>query len=152
ATLVAMWAMRGGAMTARRSGVLSALSVMASLPFILALYHGEGTGLAGRALLAIMAVMLSGLVSPILFARLPVQAGAETPEDARIATANGLITQFGAGGALIGPPLGGFIVAHWGWGALGYGAGGVVLAMLAMVLVAETLAGRAEASALAAMA
>lgn len=152
ATGLAMWAMRGGAMTARRSALISVLSLIGSIPFILALYHAQGMGLAARGLLAMLAVMVSGVVSPIVFARLPVQAGADTPEDARIATANGLITQFGAGGALVGPPLGGLIVAHWGWGALGYGASGVVLAMLVMILLAERLAGRAEATGLAALA
>jgi MFS transporter, CP family, cyanate transporter len=144
-TGAAMWAMRGGTMTARRSAILSAIALLATVPLILALYRAWAMGLAERGALAVLAVMVSGLVPPIVFARLPEQAGADTPHDPRIATANGLITQFGAGGALVGPPLGGLIVARWGWQALGLGAGGVLLAMLAMVLLAEALAGGSAA-------
>jgi MFS family permease len=147
ATAAAMLLMRGGAMTARRSKVVSTVALLATVPLILTLYRLDGMGLGLRAVVAIAAVTASGLVPPIMFARLPVQAGATTPDDPRIATANGLITQFGAGGALVGPPLGGLIVAQWGWQAVGTGAACVLLAMLVMIVLAEGLAGRREGSA-----
>jgi MFS family permease len=141
---VAIWSMRGGVMPARRSAILAVVALLATVPLILALYHGAGMALALRGALAVLAVMVSGLVPPVMFARLPQQAGAASPDDPRIATANGLVTQFGAGGALVGPPLGGWIVAGWGWSAVGIGASVLLLAMLAMVLLAEGLAGRRE--------
>ncbi|WP_068090127.1 MFS transporter [Novosphingobium rosa] len=140
----AIWSMRDGVMPARRSAILAVVALLATVPLILALYHGAGMALALRGALAVVAVMVSGLLPPVMFARLPQQAGAASPDDPRIATANGLVTQFGAGGALIGPPLGGWIVAGWGWEALGIGASGTLLAMLAMILLAESLAGRRE--------
>lgn len=139
---VAIWSMREGVMPARRSALLAVVALLATVPLVLALYHGEAAMLALRGALAVLAVLVSGLVPPVMFARLPQQAGAQTPDDPRIATANGLVTQFGAGGALVGPPLGGWIVAHWGWSALGIGAGGTLLAMLVMILLAESLADR----------
>jgi len=141
---VAIWSMREGVMPAKRSAMLAVVALLATVPLILALYHGTGMALGVRGALAVLAVMVSGLVPPVMFARLPQQAGAASPEDPRIATANGLVTQFGAGGALVGPPLGGWIVSVWGWGAVGVGASAVLLAMLAMILLAEGLAGRRE--------
>jgi MFS family permease len=94
-------------------------------------------------LVAGLALLLSGIASPLVFARLPGLAGATAPDDPRIAAANGLLTQFGAGGALIGPPLGGLVVGRWGWQGLGVCVAVLALAMLAAILTAERL-GRAK--------
>ncbi|WP_343529017.1 hypothetical protein [Sphingomonas sp.] len=75
-----------------------------------------------------------------MFARLPILAAAESPHDPRIASANGLLTQFGASGALIGPPLGGLIADEWGWTALGIVIAGLVIFMLAGVALSEWIA------------
>lgn len=147
ATGVAMLVMRNDRMSARRSATIAAVSLLAAVPFILALYRIDGLDLLTRAALAVLAVTVSGLVPPIVFARLPQLAGATTPDDPRIATANGLITQFGAGGALIGPPLGGLIVGWSGWSGLGVAASLLLIAMLAAFVLAEMIgAGAARLS------
>lgn len=98
---------------------------------------GRSNDLTMTSILIVGAVLLSGLVSPLMFARLPILAGAESPHDPRIASANGLLTQFGAGGALIGPPLGGLIADGWGWTVLGVVIAGLALLMLAGVALSE---------------
>jgi len=116
------------------------VALIAALPLVLLLYRGSGEGVLLRSIWALSAVAISGIVPALMFARLPKLAGARTPDDPRIATANGLITQFGAGGALIGPPLAGMAVAVWGWPALGIFCGLIVLALLASVVASECLA------------
>ena len=108
----------------------------------LALNHTDDLSTTG--ILIVSAVLLSGLVSPLMFARLPILAGAESPHDPRIASANGLLTQFGAGGALIGPPLGGLIADRWGWTALGAVIAGLALFMLAGIALSEWIAARSR--------
>lgn len=88
---------------------------------------------------AIVVVMLSGAASAITFARLPTLSGARSGVDSRVATANGLVTQFGAAGALVGPPLGALIVDAWGWVALGMVIALLAFAMLCLVLLAEAV-------------
>lgn len=95
------------------------------------------------AIVVLAAVFVSGLVPPLMFARLPALAGAERPDDPRIATANGLLTQFGAGGALVGPPLGGLIADVWGWNVLGLTIAGLAMIMLALLIVSELMGARA---------
>jgi sugar phosphate permease len=135
----AMWLMRSGSLSSRRMMLVSTLALLATLPLVFWHYQAGTASLAGNGTHAIGATLVSGLVPPLMFARLPAQAGATTPDDPRIAAANGLITQFGAGGALLGPPLAGMIVAAWGWPALGVAMVGLVLAMLACLLAAERL-------------
>lgn len=109
-----------------RRGVLSvrrfltiAVPALTGTALLVPLAFGRVADMNTTSVVVVIAVLLSGLVSPLMFARLPILAGAESPHDPRIATANGLLTQFGAGGALIGPPLGGLIAEEWGWNALG---------------------------------
>ena len=114
--------------------LLTALAV----PFVFhpAVIAGRTAAVAG---VAAVPLLLSAIASSLVFARLPALAGARAPDDPRIAAANGLITQFGAGGALIGPPLGGLVVGAWGWQGLGVVAGVLALAMLAAILAAERM-------------
>jgi len=135
----AMWLMRGGQLSRRRMMLVSTLALLATLPLVFWLYQHAAASLVESGVLAVGATLVSGLVPPLMFARLPAQSGATTPDDPRIAAANGLITQFGAGGALLGPPLAGMVVAAWGWPALGIALIALVLAMLACLLVAERL-------------
>lgn len=139
ATGLAIFVMRGDGIGARRSATISVVSLVATVPLVLALYRIDGLDLVARASLAVLAVTVSGLVPPIVFARLPQLAGATAPDDPRIATANGLITQFGAGGALIGPPFGGLIVGWSGWGGLGIATSVLLIAMLGTFVLAETI-------------
>jgi CP family cyanate transporter-like MFS transporter len=117
----------------------ASMALLLSVPLMLLLYRDSGDGIWIRSALALSAVTISGIVPALMFARLPGLAGARTSSDPRIATANGLITQFGAGGALIGPPLGGMTVAAWGWPGLGILSGLILVALLASVVASEML-------------
>lgn len=119
-----------------------AVPTLAASAILVPLGLGSSASLVPSTAIIIGAVVLSGIVSPLMFARLPILAGAEGPHDPRIAAANGLITQFGAGGALVGPPLGGFIADVWGWAALGTAIGALTLLMLGGLAVSERLAAR----------
>jgi len=88
----------------------------------------------------------SGIASPIIFGRLPLLAGARSATDSKIALANGLITQFGAGGALLGPPIGGLVVMSWGWGGLGLLVAALALATMFALVAAELAAAGVVAS------
>lgn len=114
---------------------LGATALLVPLGFI-------ATHLLATGSIVLLAVLVSGLVPPLMFARLPVLAGAETPDDPRIATANGLLTQFGAGGALVGPPLGGLIADGWGWTALGMTIAVLTMIMLGLLIVSELMGKR----------
>ncbi len=83
--------------------------------------------------LAVAVNLVSGVFASLVFALLPRVAG--SPE--RLSLASGRLTQFGASGALLGPPLMGSIVEHWGWQAAGW-------ASLALSLIAAGLAWRAS--------
>ena len=138
---VAILMMRQGALPPLRL-LMTAFPALVGTAMLVPLGLGGGYGLSATAWLLVAAVMLSGIVPPLMFARLPVLAGATGPHDPRIATANGLLTQFGAAGALIGPPLGGLIVEGYGWSALGLVIALLTLAMLALVGLAEWIAMR----------
>ncbi|MET0270437.1 MAG: MFS transporter [Sphingomonas sp.] len=135
---------RGRLSAGRLLGIAAPALAVTALLVPLAL--GRTDDLATTSLLIVLAILASGLVSPLMFARLPVLAGARSPHDPRIATANGLLTQFGAGGALIGPPLAGLIVDASGWTALGIAVAGLALLMLATVALAEWIAARTDPS------
>lgn len=133
----AMWLMRDGALGRRRTLLFSAAALLPTVPLLLLLYSDTSSALPRIATVAVLAVAVSGLVPPLVFARLPQLAGASSPDDPRIATANGLVTQFGAGGALVGPPLGGAIVSIAGWTGLGFAASLLVVALLVAVIASE---------------
>lgn len=133
----AMWLMRDGDIGMRRTLLFSTIALAPSVPLLLLLYGDASSALPRIGTIAVLAVAVSGLVPPLVFARLPLLAGASSPEDPRIATTNGLVTQFGAGGALVGPPAGGIIVSLWGWQGLGAAAGALVIALLAAIVASE---------------
>lgn len=101
---------------------LAAIALLASaLPVALVFSSdgGEANTVFSVVLLAALSIMLGGLTIPFILARLPVLAGARTGHDPRVAGAQGLVTQLGAGGALLGPPFAGLIVEAYGWTSLG---------------------------------
>jgi len=124
--------------------LMIAIPALVGTALLVPLALGRSSDLATTSTLVVGAVLLSGLVSPLMFARLPILAGAESSHDPRIATANGLLTQFGAGGALIGPPLGGLVADGWGWTALGAVIAGLALLMLAGVALSEWITARSS--------
>jgi sugar phosphate permease len=97
--------------------------------------------LASTAITSVL-VMFGGIASPIIYGRMPVLSGARSKDDPRIAAANGLLTQTGATGALIGPPLAGMVVGSFGWGSLGVAISALALAMLVIQLLAEGFTGQ----------
>jgi len=133
---IAILLIRQGVLSARRLLTI-AVPALTATALLVPLAFGRAADMNTTSVVVVIAVLLSGLVSPLMFARLPILAGAESPHDPRIATANGLLTQFGAGGALIGPPLGGLIAEEWGWNALGITIAILALFMLAGVAFAE---------------
>jgi MFS transporter, CP family, cyanate transporter len=84
------------------------------------------------ALMAAALNAIAGVYFSMAFAWLPAVAGGP----AGMVRANGLIAQFGAGGALAGPPLMAACVERWGWPA-------AAVAGAAMALLAVPLAWRA---------
>ena len=133
----AMWLMRKGDLGMRRTLFFSTLALFPTVPLVLLLYGDANADLLRIGIISVLAVAVSGLVPPLVFARLPLLAGAASAEDPRIATANGLVTQFGAGGALVGPPIGGAIVSIRGWEGLGVAASVLVVAILVAVVASE---------------
>lgn len=105
-------------------------AVLACLIFI----GGHPLWLAG---LIIALNALSGIGSSLVFARLPHMS-----PGLNVAAANGVLTQFGAGGSLIGPPLLAAIAGHWGWAALGPAVVVGSLAALGLMIAAELTARR----------
>ncbi|MFG6459310.1 MFS transporter [Roseateles sp. BYS96W] len=67
------------------------------------------------AVAAVLTNLASGVFASLVFALLPRVAG--SPD--RLSLASGRLTQFGASGALLGPPLIGSIVERAGWQAAG---------------------------------
>jgi len=89
------------------------------------------------ALLIVMLTAISGIGSSLVFARLPHMS-----PGLNVAAANGVLTQFGAGGSLIGPPLLAAIAGQWGWAALGPAILIGSVASLSLMVAAERAAAR----------
>lgn len=111
---------------------LSLIAAALVVPFV---YRADA--LVPATAIAVLVVALSGVTQTLVFTRIPALSGARDPADARIASTSGLLTQFGAGGALIGPPLGALAVVHWGWQGLGLTIAALMVAMLALFVAAE---------------
>lgn len=121
-----------GAWLLRRGGSLAwALAASLVLPggLFLGVYQADGVP-ATQAMLAVLLNAISGVFPSLVFALLPLAAG--QPE--RLALASGRLTQFGASGALLGPPLVGAVVERWGWPAAGGLSLGLSLLAVPLVL------------------
>ncbi|WP_169833197.1 MFS transporter [Sphingomonas panacis] len=84
-------------------------------------------------------LLLAGMARAVIFAWLPGFSGGHDAADPRIAAAQGLLTQLGALGALVGPPLGATSVGIGSWSALGPFVASIVLVLLAMIVGAYCL-------------
>jgi len=122
------------------------LAAAAAAPQVFAVESSPNAIFWTSAAWALWISFTSGIASPIIFGRLPLLAGARSATDPRIALANGLITQFGAGGALLGPPIGGLVVMAWGWGGLGLLVAALALATMCALVAAELVAVGDDAS------
>lgn len=122
------------------------LAAAAAAPRVFAAGSAPNAILWTSAAWALWISFSSGIASPIIFGRLPLLAGARSATDSKIALANGLITQFGAGGALLGPPIGGLVVIEWGWGGLGLLVTALALATMCALVAAELAAAGVDPS------
>lgn len=137
--------LRGSGAVIRLGGIGLVLSALLAL--IVFRQVGDGTvALLVSGSAAVLLMICSGIAPPLVFARLPALAGASAADSPQIAAANGLLTQFGAGGALIGPPLGGLVVGWWGWTGLGAAIALLAIAMLAILALAEIVGDRHAAA------
>lgn len=142
--LVMIAVMRQGVLGPKRTLLISALFLLASTVPAVAIFNGDiaGDGSSTAAALATATVLFGGLAPPLILARLPQLSGARAGDDPKLAVAQGLLTQFGAGGALIGPPLGGLVVGACGWPALGVFIAGLTVVFLLVLLASEWCAAR----------
>ena len=115
---------------ARRPRLATAAGLAPSAAMTAALFAAP-PGLAGATALAIGANAFSGAFAGLAFAAMPGLAGPRG-----FAFANGLMTQFGASGAFLGPPLYAGAVALGGWPAAGAFGAAACLAGLALALAA----------------
>ena len=92
----------------------------------------EAPALLQVALVATVLNAIAGICFSLVFAWLPAVAGGS----AGMVRANGLIAQFGAGGALAGPPLMAACVERWGWPAAAVAGAGFALLALPLAWVA----------------
>ena len=128
ASAIAAALMRHRAALAGKAMVLCLLLSGAMFP----LAYQLGAPPLQLAAMAMAVNLVSGIFASLTFVLLPIVAG--TPE--RMSLASGRLTQFGASGALIGPPLVGAIVEHWGWQSAGF-------ASLALSVIGAALAWKA---------
>ena len=138
---VAILFLRGARTGSRRPMAALVSTLLATMAFGPGTFAvASGSSLRLTTAFAVVVIALSAVASSIVFARLPTLSGARSGTDSRIAAANGLVTQFGAAGALVGPPLGALVVETWDWAALGVAIAVLAGAMLGLVLLAEALA------------
>lgn len=145
---VAIALARRGSLDRKRTIVIVASALFAAAaagPQAFAIGAAPNAILWTSAAWALWISFFSGIAAPIVFGRLPMLAGARSSTDPRIAVTNGLVTQFGAGGALLGPPVGGLVVVDWGWDGLGLFIGALALAALCAQVAAERVAARVAA-------
>lgn len=127
ASALGAWLLR----RAGASGLAVGLAMTGSLALSGLLYlvvFRDGGAAAVQAPAAVLVNLCSGVFPCLVFALLPLAAG--HPD--RLALASGRLTQFGASGALLGPPLMGTVVERWGWTAAG--ALSAALSLLAIPL------------------
>lgn len=144
--LLIMLLMHRGRMRETSVIVIAAGPLLASAVPALAIFGSDagGSGASKTIGLAAMTVLLGGLTPPFILARLPRHSGARSGDDPKLAVAQGLLTQFGAGGALLGPPLAGIVVGYRGWAAFGAMLAGLTLATLLVMIAAEWLSARRQ--------
>jgi CP family cyanate transporter-like MFS transporter len=130
ASLAAVLGTVAAAVLARRHvAPLAPMVVTAALPGLMLFgVFVESPAVLPVALMATALNAIAGVYFSLAFAWLPAVAGGPSG----MVRANGLIAQFGAGGALAGPPLMAACVERWGWPAAA--AAGAAFALLAVPL------------------
>ena len=136
ATMGGAW---GAAQVLKRGTLTRWMALAAGLLIPAALsalaFSGHDAVIADALFIALAA--LSGVASSLFFARLP-----HMDPHLNVAAANGVLTQFGAGGSLIGPPLLAAVADHWGWASEGPAVAVCAALSLGLAAVAERVARR----------
>ena len=122
-SVVAAWCVRRD----RRQDIAVTVSLILPAGLLFLLFR-DRQDLAIAAIVAIALNGVSGIFPGLAFALLPKVAG---HPDA-LAKANGLLTQFGAGGSLLGPPSFALSVSSWGWS--GAAVVGVIASAMCLLL------------------
>ncbi|MBO9687661.1 MAG: MFS transporter [Mitsuaria chitosanitabida] len=104
---------RHGARSTTIAVAMGCSLLLSGLCFLGVMRDGGATSM--QAPLAVMINLCSGVFPSLVFALLPLAAGSKE----RLSLASGRLTQFGASGALLGPPLMGAVVEQGGWSAAG---------------------------------
>ena len=113
----------------RQTGHRVAIFVSLMLPALLVFVVFDDRSTAFVAVgAAIVLNAFWGIFGSLAFAMLPAAAG--SPQ--RMAQSYGLLAQFGAAGALLGPPLTAAVVEHWGW--LAAAALGLAVSLISLAL------------------
>ena len=135
ASLAAVLGTVAAAVLARRHvAPLVPMVITAALPGLMLFgVFVESPALLPVALMATALNAIAGVYFSLAFAWLPAVAGGPSG----MVRANGLIAQFGAGGALAGPPLMAACVERWGWPAAA--VAGAAFALLAVPLACGAL-------------
>ncbi|SEK78241.1 Cyanate permease [Roseateles sp. YR242] len=131
ASALGAWLLRRYGTVSRRVALATGLSLALSGLLFLAVFRSQGSA-AWQAPLAVLINAASGVFPSLVFAWLPLAAGGHH----RLALASGRLTQFGASGALIGPPLMGALVEHGGWSAAGLASLGLSVLAIPPALMA----------------
>lgn len=131
---------------ARRPLILIAIGLM--LPALLSFVSFPPMAWAGEvssvtvAAAVILANAVSGVVAAVAFARMPELLQRSGAPLSLVTAANGVFTQCGAAGSLIGPPLVGYVASRWDWSLVAPMIAALSVLSLAGFAVAETLASR----------
>lgn len=101
-------------------------------------------GLSGSliAMTVIVANAISGVVAAVAFARLPELLHRSGAPLSLVTAANGVFTQCGAAGSLIGPPLVGYVASGRGWASVAPMVAALSVMSLAAFAAAEAVASR----------
>jgi CP family cyanate transporter-like MFS transporter len=112
--------------------LLLAVSILLPAAMLFLVFR-EQPALALASAAAVLLNGISGIFPGLAFAMLPRVAGS----DAGMSSANGLLTQFGASGSLLGPPVSAACVTLWGWPGAAIAGALASLLCWALMLVAE---------------
>jgi len=130
----------------RRPLVLIAVGLaLPALLFVVAFPPPAWAGQSSATTIAaavILANAVSGIVAAVAFARMPELLQRSGAPLSLVTAANGVFTQCGAAGSLIGPPLVGYVASRWGWSVVAPMVAGLSVMSFAGFAVAEALASR----------
>lgn len=138
-SFLALLAIRSYAARPGRLMIVAGAALVIAAALSLLIFRADNAAVTASSAAAML--LLASIARAVIFARLPGFSGGDGAGDPRVASAQGLLTQFGALGALLGPPLGAASVRLWSWPTLGTIVAIVVLVRLSLMIGAERLHG-----------